>query len=93
MIITERRCAARSMTARCTLAIALAFAALSVSQAVQAGTTEPRPVPINRDHRGDKGTTQYVRSGLKPPGARRDPGWSNYGGKKGSDVTVRDHRH
>lgn len=73
-----------------------AFAAVSFSAAfasAMAGTTSPRPVPVNRDHRGDKDTTKYIRSGLKPPGARRDPGWGNYGNGKGSGPTVRDHRH
>lgn len=83
----------RMFAACCAVTIAASLVALSVSRSAMAGTTTPRPVPINRDHRGDNDTTKYVRSGLKPPGARRDPGWGNYGNGKGRGPTVRDHRH
>jgi hypothetical protein len=73
-------------------AIAIGLIALAVSQSAMAGTTTPTPRPVIRDHRGED-TPKYVRP-LIPPGARRDPGWGNYGPKKGTgDVIVRDHRH
>jgi len=75
------------------VALVVSFVALSVSQSAVAGTTSPRPVHVDRDHRGDKDTTTYVRDGLKPPGAKRDPGWGNYGKGKGDGPIVRDHRH
>jgi hypothetical protein len=66
-------------------AVVIGLVAIAVSQSALAGTTV-------RDHRGDKTVAQPVTF----PGTRggRDPGWGNYGPKKGTgNVTLRDHRH
>jgi hypothetical protein len=68
--------------------IVIGLIAIAVSQSALAGTTV-------RDHRGDKTAAHPVKP-LKFTGTRggHDPGWGNYGPKKGTgNVVVRDHRH
>lgn len=65
---------------------------ISVISGAPAKTPPKTTTRVTRDHRGDTTVAHPVTFAGTRNG--KDPGWGNYGPKKGTgDVIVRDHRH